>query len=152
MMGRPIAKSNMYGIRVVGKTIRDAKAIMYTTKELEEYELTLGNIASLVIPEVLKGYHAIYVRIFQYGKRDIDVDNTFKAIQDSLDHGKTIKRGKKELQICETGIEDDKYFKLIIGERVTAESKEEERVEIMIAPYEGLFNFVKLIMKEYGEE
>lgn len=145
--GRPVAKSNMYGVRVIGK-----RGVIYTTKELEEYELTLGKIASSVIPEVLKGFHAIYVRIYQYGKRYIDVDNTFKAVQDSLDHGKTIKRGGKELQICDTGIEDDKYFQLIIGERVEAEDKENERLEILIAPYEGLLPFVEIILKEYGDE
>lgn len=148
--GRPIAKSNCYGVRAWiqgGK----AKGVIYTTKELEDYELTIGKIAESVIPQTLFGLHAIYVRIYQYGKRYIDVDNTFKAIQDSLDHGKTITRGKREIRICETGIEDDKYFQLIIGERVEAESKEEEKIEVIIAPYEGLFPFVKLVMKEYGD-
>ncbi len=145
--GRPIAKSNMYGVRVIGK-----RGIIYTTKELEEYELTIGGIASKAIPHVLTGYHCIYVRIYQYGQRHIDVDNCFKAIQDSIDHGKTIKRGNNRIQICETGIEDDKYFQLIIGERVFCESKEEERLEILIAPYEGLVPFVELIVKEYANE
>lgn len=144
--GRPIAKSNMYGVRVIGK-----RGLIYTTKELEEYELTIGGIASKAIPHVLTGYHSIYVRIFQYGKRHIDVDNCFKAIQDSLDHGKTINRGKSKIQICETGIEDDKYFQLVVGERVFCNSKEEERIEILIAPYEGLMPFARLITEEYAD-
>jgi hypothetical protein len=148
--GRPIAKSNMYGVRAWIDKGR-AKGVIYTTKELEEYELTIGKIASSVIPQVLTGYHAIYVRIYQYGKRLIDVDNTFKAILDSIDHSKTITRGKSELKVCETGIENDKMFNLVIGERVECEKKDEERLEIIIAPYEGLMPFVKLIVKEYGE-
>jgi Holliday junction resolvase RusA-like endonuclease len=137
----------MYGVRVIGR-----RGVIYTTKELEEYELTIGAIASKVIPEVLTGLHAIYVRIYQAGKRTIDVDNTFKAIQDSLDHGKTIKRGKKEIQICETGIEDDKLFQLIIGERINIDDKEQERIEIIVAPYTDLLSFVMLIMGEYMDE
>lgn len=125
--------------------------MIYTTKELEEFELNLGAIASKTIPHVLTGLHAIYVRVYQYGKRVIDVDNVFKAILDSIDHSKTIKRGKRELQVCATGIENDKMFQLIIGERVECKSKEEERLEIIIAPYEGLLPFVNIVIKEYGE-
>jgi Holliday junction resolvase RusA-like endonuclease len=146
IMGRPVAKSNMYGVRVIGNM-----GVIYTKKELEDFELTLGGIASKVIPDVLKGLHSIYVRVYQYGKRTVDIDNTFKAILDSLDNSKTIKRGKRELKVCETGIENDKMFQLIIGERVECENKDDERLEILIAPYEGLMPFVKLIVKEYGE-
>ncbi|RPK20006.1 hypothetical protein EDO6_06523 [Paenibacillus xylanexedens] len=32
------------------------------------------------------------------------------------------------------------------------ETKEEERLEILIAPYEGLMPFVELIVKEYANE
>jgi Holliday junction resolvase RusA-like endonuclease len=147
VMGRPVAKSNMYGIRVVGK-----RAIMYTKKELEDFELTLGRIASTIIPETLTELQSIFVRYYQYGKRDIDIDNPLKAIFDSLDHSKTIKRGKVELQVCSTGIANDKLFQLVIAERVVAETKEEERIEIMIAPYEGILPFVKLILKEYDKD
>jgi Holliday junction resolvase RusA-like endonuclease len=143
MPGRPIAKSNMYRVRVIGK-----RGLLYTTRELEEFELTLGKIVGETIPEVLTGNHALYVRVYQHGKRTIDIDNTFKAILDSFDHGKKIKRGEREIQVCATGIEDDKLFQLIIGERFECEDKEDERLEIFVAPYHGLLPFVSLVLKE----
>lgn len=145
--GRPIAKSNMYGVRVIGK-----RGIIYTTKELEDFELMIGKIAEEVIPETLNTYQCLYLRIYQHGKKWIDVDNVFKGVQDSLDSGKKIKRGKKEIQICSTGIKDDKLFQLIIGERIIVASAEEQRVEVLIAPYQGLFKFVDLIRDVYGLE
>jgi hypothetical protein len=141
-----LAKSNLYGARCIG-----GRGAIYTTKELEEYELMVGKLASESIPNTLEGLHCLYLRIYQHGKRWIDVDNCFKGVQDGIDNGKTIKRGKKEIQICETGISDDKMFHIIIGERVFCETAEEQRIEVLIAPYEGLMNFVKLIVKEYGE-
>jgi hypothetical protein len=147
--GRPIAKSNMYGVRawVEGKR---AKGVIYTTKELEEYELLVGQIAGETIPQVLNGYHCLYLRIYQHGKKFIDVDNCFKAIGDGIDNTKTIKRGTKEIQVCKTGIANDKYFQLTIGERIIVSSAEEQRVEVLIAPYQGLFRFVDTIREVYG--
>ena len=149
--GRPIAKSNMYGVRawVEGKR---AKGVIYTTKELEEYEIMIGEIASKFIPEVLDGYHSLYLRIYQHGKKFIDVDNCFKAVQDSVDNSKTIKRGKKEINICETGIANDKLFQLIVGERIIVEKAEEQRIEVLIAPYKGLFKFAELVKSVYELE
>jgi Holliday junction resolvase RusA-like endonuclease len=135
----------MYGVRVVGK-----RGIIYTTKELEDFELMVGKIAEEHIPEILNGYHCMYLRVYQHGKKWIDIDNVFKTIQDSLDNGKKIKRGKNEIQICKTGIKDDKLFQLIIGERIIVGSAEEQKVEILIAPYEGLFRFVDVIREAYG--
>lgn len=147
--GRPIAKSNMYGVRAWVEGTR-AKGVIYTTRELEDFELMVGAIAEEVIHETLTGYHCLYVRTYQHGKKWIDVDNVFKAIQDSLDTGKKIKRGKKEIQICRTGIKDDKLFQLIIGERIIVDSADQQRVEILIAPYKGIFRFVDLIREVYG--
>lgn len=145
--GRPIPKSNLYKTRVVGK-----RAIIYTTKELEEYEIALGKIAEAIIPETLKGYHSLYLRVYSYGKRMIDIDNCYKAILDSLDNTKIIKKGKNEIQVCKTGIENDKYFQLLVGERIIVNSKDEERLEIIISPYEGLDNLVKLVKDVYNLE
>lgn len=142
---RPPAKSNMYGVRCVGKL-----GVIYTKKELEDYELKIGALAEKVIPHVLDGYHAIFLRIYQYGKKFIDVDNTFKATQDGIDNGKKIKKGKKEIQICKTGIRDDKYFQLIAGERVFVDTKEEERIEVIITKYKGIIHLSNLIQKIYG--
>lgn len=143
--GRPIAKSNMYGVRVVGK-----RGIMYTTKELEEYELLVGKAVSDAIPTILPhDFYSIYLRIYQHGKKWIDVDNCFKAIQDGMDSTKTIKRGKQEIKVCESGIENDRYFQLIVGERIIVESAEEQRVELIIAPYRGLFNLVSIVKEHY---
>jgi Holliday junction resolvase RusA-like endonuclease len=141
---RPVAKSNMYGVRVIGK-----RGIIYTTKALEDYELKVGQLAREVIPNVLTGFQSIYIRVYQKGKKWIDIDNCFKAIQDGLDNTKTIKRGKKEIKVCETGIANDKYFQLVIGERIIVETEEEQRVEVLIAPYEGLLKFVGTIAEEY---
>jgi hypothetical protein len=94
----------------------------------------------------------MYLRVYQHGKRWIDVDNVFKAIQDSLDVTKTIKRGKKEIQICDTGIANDRLFQLIIGERIHVESKEEERVELIIEEYKGLFHLADTVKNHYGLE
>lgn len=109
----------------------------------------VGEEASRVIPHVLDGLHCLYLRIYQYGKRWIDVDNCFKGVQDGLDHTKTIKRGKQEIQVCSTGIANDKLFQLIIGERIVCENADEQRIEAIIAPYEGLLDFVMTIGKEY---
>jgi hypothetical protein len=153
IMGRPLPKSNMYGIRawIEGKR---AKAIIYTTKELEDYELMIGEIAGIAIPEVLVGYYSLYVRIYQKGLRFIDIDNSLKGIQDSLDSTKYITRNKVNIKICPTGILDDKYFQLIVGERFIFENKseEEERIEIIIAPYRGIFGLAETIREEYGIE
>jgi Holliday junction resolvase RusA-like endonuclease len=138
----------MYGARQLGPK----RAVIYTTKELEEYELMVGEIASATIPEVLNGYHSLYLRIYQHGKRFVDVDNCFKAVQDGMDNEKTIKRGKKEIRVCETGIANDKMFQLIIGERIVCESAEEQRIEVLIAEYRGIFHFASLIKEIYGIE
>lgn len=126
--------------------------MIYTTKELEEYEIMIGTIADAIIPETLVGFQSLYVRIYQHGKRWIDVDNAFKGILDGLDSSKVIKRGKKQIQVCTTGVENDKFFQLIIGERVFTDDKANERIEILIAPYEGMLPFVEIIDSEYGEE
>lgn len=145
--GRPVAKSNMYGVRVIGK-----RGIIYTTKDLEEYELSVGKAVQEVVKETIQGYTSLYMRVYQHGKRWIDVDNCFKAIQDGLDHTKTIKRGKNEIQVCETGIANDKLFQLIIGERVHVESAEEQRIELILTEYKGLFHLVDCIKDKYGIE
>jgi hypothetical protein len=141
----------MYGVRSWIEGTR-AKGVIYTTKELEDYELMIGEIASKFIPEVLDGYHSVYLRIYQHGKKFIDVDNCFKAVQDSVDHSKTIKRGKNELQVCKTGIVNDKLFQLIVGERIIVDKAEEQRIEVLIAPYKGIFKFASLIKDIYELE
>jgi hypothetical protein len=146
--GRPLAKSNMYGVRVVG-TGKKAKGIIYTTRELEEYELMIGRIVSNVIPKTIETYTSIYLRVYQHGKRWIDIDNCFKAIGDGVDNSKTIKRGNDKIQVCETGIKNDKLFQLLIGERIHVESKEDERVELIIAEYKGIIHFTNLISEHY---
>jgi Holliday junction resolvase RusA-like endonuclease len=144
---RPIAKSNMYGVRVIGK-----RGIIYTTRDLEDYEMMVGQIANDVIKETITTYASMYMRVYQHGKRWIDVDNVFKAVQDSLDVTKTIKRGKNEIQVCQTGIANDRLFQLIVGERIHVESKEEEKVELIIEEYKGLFHLVDTVKKQYGIE
>lgn len=153
--GRPIAKSNLYGVRVVGKrlpngAVMNPKGMIYTTRDLEDYEMMIGQIANDAIPETINTYASMYMRVYQHGKKWIDVDNCFKAIQDGLDSTKVIKRGKNEIQICNTGIANDKFFQLIIGERIHVESTEEQRVEIIIEEYKGLFHLVDTV-KEYYE-
>ncbi|HLI46122.1 MAG TPA: hypothetical protein VKU94_02915 [Geobacterales bacterium] len=143
--GRPIPKSNIYKARVVGN-----RAVIYTTKELEQYEMMIGKIAEEAIPEILRGFHSLYLRVYSTKGRLIDIDNCYKALLDSLDNSKVIKRGKKEVQVCNTGIENDKYFQLLVGERIIVDKKEEERLEVIIAPYEGLFKFSNLIKKIYN--
>lgn len=144
--GRPIAKSNMYGVRVIGR-----RGTIYTTKDLEDYELGVGKVVSEIIPETLPhGFYSLYLRIYQHGKKWIDVDNCFKAIQDGMDATKTIKRGKNEIKVCESGIENDKYFQLIVGERIIVEEAEEQRVELIIEPYQGLFHLADTVKKHYG--
>src|SRR5437764_9825943 len=131
---RTIAKSNMYGVRVIGK-----RGMIYTTRDLEDYEMMIGQIANDVIPETITTYASMYMRVYQHGKKWIDIDNCFKAIQDGLDATKKIKRGKSEIQVCNTGIANDKFFQLIIGERIHCEKSEEQRVELIITEYNGLF-------------
>jgi hypothetical protein len=137
----------MYGVRVIGK-----RGMIYTTRDLEDYEIMIGQIANDVIKETINTYASMYLRVYQQGKRWIDVDNVFKAVQDSLDVTKTIKRGKKEIKICDTGIANDRLFQLIIGERIHVESKEEERVELVIEEYKGLFHLVDTVKNHYGLE
>jgi hypothetical protein len=149
--GRPVAKSNMYGVRVIGKPPK-VRGMIYTTRDLEDYEMMVGRVANDVIPETINTYASMYMRIYQCGKLWIDVDNCFKAVQDGLDHTKTITRNKKEIKICDTGIANDKYFQLIIGERVHVETKEEQRIELIITEYKGLFNLVNTVGKHYNIE
>jgi Holliday junction resolvase RusA-like endonuclease len=137
----------MYGVRVIGK-----RGIIYTTRDLENYEMMVGQIANDVIKETITTYASMYMRVYQHGKRWIDVDNVFKAVQDSLDVTKTIKRGKTEIQVCQTGIANDRLFQLIIGERIHVESKEEERVELIIEEYKGLFHLADTVKSHYGLE
>jgi Holliday junction resolvase RusA-like endonuclease len=144
---RPIAKSNMYGVRVIGK-----RGMIYTTRDLEDYEMMIGQIANDVIDETITTYASMYMRVYQHGKKWIDIDNCFKAIQDGLDHTKVIKRGKKEIQVCNTGIANDKLFQLIIGERIHCEKAEEQRVELIITEYKGLFGLVDVVKEHYGIE
>lgn len=146
---RPVAKSNMYGVRVVGSG-RSARGIMYTTRDLEDYEMMIGKIANDVIPETINTYASLYMRIYQHGKKWIDIDNCFKAVQDSLDATKVIKRGKNEIQVCNTGIANDKLFQLIIGERIHVETAEEQRVELILTEYKGLFHFSDVVKEHYG--
>jgi Holliday junction resolvase RusA-like endonuclease len=149
--GRPVPKSNVYGVRVIGSG-KSARGMIYTTKELEDYEMMVGKIANDIIPETINAYASLYMRVYQHGKRWIDVDNCFKAIQDGLDATKIIKRGKKEIQVCNTGIANDKYFQLIVGERIHVESAEEQRIELIITEYAGLFNLVDVVKNHYGIE
>jgi hypothetical protein len=149
--GRPVAKSNMYGVRVIGSG-KKARGMIYTTRDLEDYEMMIGQIANDVIPETINGYASMYMRIYQHGKRWIDVDNCFKAVQDGLDATKVIKRGKNEIQVCNTGIANDKYFQLIIGERIHVESAEEQKIELIITEYKGLFNLVDVVKEHYQLE
>lgn len=154
--GRPVAKSNMYGVRVIGKrqgnAVVNPRGMIYTTRDLEDYEMMIGQIANDVIPETINTYASMYMRIYQHGKRWIDVDNCFKAIGDGLDATKKIKRGKNEIQVCDTGIANDKYFQLVIGERFHVESAEEQRVELIVSEYKGLFSLVDTVRDHYGLE
>jgi hypothetical protein len=149
--GRPVAKSNMYGVRVIG-TGKNARGMIYTTRDLEDYEMMIGRIANEIIPETINTYASMYMRIYQHGKKWIDVDNCFKAVQDGLDATKKIKRGKNEIQVCNTGIANDKYFQLIIGERIHVESAEEQKIELIITEYKGLINLVDVVKEHYSLE
>jgi len=149
LLQRPIAKSNMYGVRVVGKPPKQ-RGIIYTTRELEDYEILIGKLVEQVIPKTIDSYTSLYVRIYQHGKKWIDIDNCFKAIQDGMDSKKTIKRGQKDIRVCETGMEDDKLFQLIIGERIHVENAEEQRVEIIVEDYKGLFHLVDTVRSHYN--
>lgn len=155
--GRPVAKSNLYGVRVVGKRagknmIVNPRGIIYTTRVLEDYEMMIGQKVQEIVPEVIEGYASLYVRVYQHGKRWIDVDNCFKAIQDGMDNTKTIKRGKQEIQVCQTGISNDKMFQLIAGERIHVENADEQRVEFIVTEYKGLFHLVDCVREHYGIE
>lgn len=147
--GRPIAKSNSYGVRVVGSGAK-ARGLIYTKRELEDYEMMVGQIANDVIPETINTYASMYVRVYQKGKQFIDIDNVLKALGDGLDVTKKIKRGKNEIQVCNTGIANDKYIQLIIVERIHVESAEEQRVDLIISEYKGLFHLVDAIKEQYG--
>ena len=144
--GRPIAKSNTYRARVVGGGKR---AIIYTTRDLEEYEMMVGRIANNIIPETINTYASAYVRVYQHGKSWIDIDNTFKGIFDGLDASKIIKRGKKNIQVCETGIANDKYFQLVVGERIHVANSDEQRIEVIITEYKGLVELVDVVKHHY---
>lgn len=137
----------MYGVRVIGK-----RGMIYTTRDLEDYEMMIGQIANDVIPETITTYASMYMRVYQHGKKWIDIDNCFKAIQDGLDATKKIKRGKSEIQVCNTGIANDKFFQLIIGERIHCEKSEEQRVELIITEYKGLFGLCNVVQEHYGIE
>jgi Holliday junction resolvase RusA-like endonuclease len=143
--GRPIAKSNMYGVRVIGK-----RGMIYTTRDLENYEMMVGEIANNAIPKTIDTYASVYLRVYQSGKRWLDIDNTFKAILDGLDTTKKIKRGKEEIHVCKTGIANDRYFQLLIGERIHVETQEEQRVELIITEYRGLFDLANTVKEHYG--
>lgn len=145
--GRPIAKSNTYRARVVGGNKK--RAIIYTTRELEEYEMMVGRIANDVIPETINTFASAYVRVYQHGKTWIDIDNTFKGILDGLDKTKTIKRGKNEIRVCETGIANDRYFQLVVGERIHVANADEQRVEVIISEYKGLIELIDIIKHHY---
>ncbi|MNT45319.1 hypothetical protein D3C72_1818980 [compost metagenome] len=146
---RPLAKSNLYRARAVGK-----RAIIYTTKEMEEYQIHIGEMVKKVIPKTLTGLHSIYVRCYSTRTKLYDIDNPLKAILDSTESTKKIKRGKKEIYICEnSGVDNDKNYQLAIGERIFVDDKDEERIEVIITPYRGIMDLAKLIVLTYeGEE
>lgn len=142
---RPLSKSNMYKARAIGN-----RAIVYTTREMEDFQIMIGGLAQQLIPKTLTGFYSIYTRCYST-KRLYDVDNPLKAILDSLDNSKKIKRGKKEIILCEdSGIENDKNFWLVASERFLVDTPQEERVEVIISPYRGIFNFANLISEIYA--
>jgi Holliday junction resolvase RusA-like endonuclease len=141
----------MYGVRVIGKPPK-VRGMIYTTRDLEDYEMMVGRVANDVIPETINTYASMYMRIYQHGKKWIDVDNCFKAVQDGLDATKVIDRGKNKIQVCDTGIANDKYFQLIIGERIHVETAEEQRIELVITEYKGLFHLVDTVKNHYQLE
>ena len=146
--GRPVPKANVYRARIIKKGPKPY-ATIYTTAELENYEMMVGQIASEVIPQTIEGLVSVYVRVYQHGKRWIDIDNAFKGILDGIDASKVIKKGKQSINVCSTGIENDKYVQLIVGERVHVNFEEEQRVEVIITEYKGLFHLTEVLKHHY---
>lgn len=148
---RPLAKSNMYRAKPLGPK----RAAIYTTNEMKDYQIRIGEEVKKIIPKTLTGLHSIYVRCYSVDAESklYDIDNPLKAVLDSTESTKKIKNGKKEIFICEgSGIDNDKHYQLAIGERVFVKTKEEERIEVLIAPYRGLLDFAMTITSVYQEE